>query len=137
MEIKYSLPLLVFLFTTISLNAQWVKFSKKELAFLKNVDTVSVVITFSDLHFNADNLDENDFLEHISQKVKKHLNNTEAENWKSEYYNSKSDLWPKAFVTKLNETTALYKHSPVFVLNPMLNMNFALMHFGCILDIRL
>lgn len=117
MKIRYSLLFLIFFFATLGLNAQWVKFNKKELAFLKKVDTVSVLITFNDLRFNADNLNENDFLEHISQKIKKHMNNTEAENWKTEYYNSKSELWPQAFVNTLNETTDFYKNAPVFVLN--------------------
>jgi hypothetical protein len=135
MKAKYPLPLLIFFFITISLNAQWVKFDKKEVAFLKNVDTVSVLVTFNDLHFNADNLNENDFLEHISQKIKKHLNNTEAENWKAEYYNSKREFWPKAFVNTLNETTALYKNAPVFVLNKPnakyeLRVNAFWMYFG-------
>ena len=135
MKTKYSLPFLIFFFATLSLNAQWVKFNKKELTFLKNVDTVSVLVTFNDLHFNADNLDENDFLEHISQKIKKHLNNTEAENWKTEYYSSKSELWPKAFVNSLNETISVYNNAPVFVLNQPnakyeLRVNAFWMYFG-------
>ena len=135
MKISYSLPFLIFFFASISLNAQWVKFNKKELSFLKNVDTVSVLVTFNDLHFNADNLNENEFLEHISQKIKKHLNNTEAENWKADYYNSKNELWPKAFVNTLNETTAFYKNAPVFVLNKPnakyeLRVNAFWMYFG-------
>ena len=117
MKTRYSLLFLIFFFATLSVFSLWVKFNKKELAFLKKVDTVSVLITFNDLRFNADYLNENDFLEHISQKIKKHMNNTEAENWKTEYYNSKSELWPKAFINTLNETIAFYKNAPVFVLN--------------------
>ena len=135
MKTKYLFPFLIFFITSLSLNAQWVKFNKKELSFLKKVDTVSVLITFNDLHFNADNLNENDFLEHISQKIKKHMNNTEAENWKTEYYNSKSELWPKTFVNTLNETIAFYKNAPVFVLNQPnakyeLHINAFWMYFG-------
>ncbi len=135
MKTKYSLLFIVFFFASINVNAQWVKFKKNELAFLAKVDTVSVDITFDGLRFNGDNLGEKDFLEHISQKIKKHKNSTEAESWKSEFFNFKNELWPRAFVNTLNETTAFYKNAPVFVLNQPnakyeLRVNAFWMYFG-------
>lgn len=135
MKTKFLFLFIVLFLASINVNAQWVKFNKKELTFLAKVDTVSVVITFNDLHFNANNLAEKDFLEHISQKIKKHLNNTEAENWKTEYFNYKNELWPQAFVNTLNETNAFFRNAPVFVLNHpntsyTLNVNAFWMYFG-------
>lgn len=135
MKTKLPFLFIVFFFATINVNAQWVKFNKKELAFLAKVDTVSVVITFDDLRFNGDNLVEKDFLEHISQKIKKHINGTEAESWKTEYFNFKNELWPQAFVNSLNKTTADYSNAPVFVLNHpkanyTLKVNAFWMYFG-------
>jgi|SRR5690606_8027394 len=135
MKTKFALLILAFLFATINVNAQWVKFNKKELVFLAKVDTVSVEITFDDLLFNGDNLVEKDFLEHISQKIKKHLNDTEAENWKTEYFNFKNELWPQAFVNSLNKTTANYTNAPAFILNDpnahyTLKVNAFWMYFG-------
>lgn len=135
MNTKFPLLCIIFFFASINVNAQWVKFNKKELAFLAKVDTVSVVITFNDLNFNTNHLAEKDFLEHISQKISKHLNNTEAENWKTEYFNYKNELWPQAFVNTLNETNAFYKNAPVFFLNHLnseytLNVNAFWMYFG-------
>lgn len=135
MKAKFPFLILLFFFASISVNAQWVKFKKKDLAFLAKIDTVSVVITYNDLHFNSDNLDEKDFLEHIAQKIKKHLNNTEAENWETEYFEYKNEFWPKSFVKSLNKTTSRFKNTPIFVLNKpnakySINVNAFWMYFG-------
>jgi cell shape-determining protein MreC len=117
MKTRFPFVILLFLLTSLNVSAQWVKFKKKDLAFLAKVDTVSVVITYNKLHFNADNLTEKEFLEHIAQKIRKHLSNTEAEEWETEYFKYKNERWPEAFVNALNETNSSVKNAPIFVLN--------------------
>ncbi len=117
MNSKY---LLIILFIVIGNQfsvAQHIKLDKKEMSFLATQEKINVVFTYEGLLFNADNLTETEFVNYIKEKIEGKLNAEEALEWEKRYFYAKDSIFPKIFVTSINNRIKDYDHPIKFVLN--------------------
>lgn len=117
MKLKYLLFTFCILFGTQFLTAQHIRLDKKETAFLASQEKVNVVFTYEDLHFNADNFTEQEFLDYIKEKIEGKLNAEEALDWEQKHFNAKDSIYTKIFVASLNHRIKNYDHPIEFVWN--------------------
>ncbi len=117
MKLKQLFFTLFIVFGIQCLNAQHIKLDKKEMAFLASQEKVNVVFTYEDLHFNADNFTEREFLDYIKEKIEGKLNTEEALDWEQKQFAAKDSVYPKIFVAALNNRIKDYDHPIEFVWN--------------------
>lgn len=117
MKLKYLLFTLFIFLAAQFLNAQHIKLDKKEMVFLASQEKVNVIFTYDDLHFNADNFTENEFLDYIKKKIEGKLNTEDALDWEQKYFAAKDSICPKIFVTSLNNRIKNYDHPVEFIWN--------------------
>ena len=89
MKLKYLLFTLFIFLAAQFLNAQHIKLDKKEMVFLASQEKVNVIFIYDDLHFNADNFTENEFLDYIKKKIEGKLNTEDALDWEQKYFAAK------------------------------------------------
>jgi hypothetical protein len=97
--------------------AQHIRLDKKEMSFLASQQKVNVIFTYEDLHFNADNFTESEFLDYIKKKIEGKLNTEEALDWEQKHFVAKDSIYPKIFVASLNNRIKNYDHPIEFVWN--------------------
>ncbi|KJJ38269.1 hypothetical protein MB09_09450 [Aequorivita vladivostokensis] len=116
---KFQVLLFTFFicFGTQFLVAQHIRLDKKEMAFLASQEKINVVFTYHDLHFNADNFTEAEFLDYIKKKIEGKLNTEEALDWEQEHLAAKDSVYPRIFVASLNNRIKNYDHPVEFVWN--------------------
>ena len=117
MKLKYLLFALFIAGGTQFSLAQHIKLDKKEMSFLESQEKVNVIFTYNDLHFNADNFTESEFLDYIKEKIKSKLNQEEASDWEQKHFVAKDSIYPKIFVASLNNRIKNYDHPIEFVWN--------------------
>jgi hypothetical protein len=89
----------------------------EKLSFLASEEKVKVIFAFNEILYNNDLLSEPDFIKHITKKITSHANTAMAKEWKNDFINAKTFLWPESFISKLNSNLGKYKNAPAFVLN--------------------
>lgn len=97
--------------------AQHIKLDKKEMSFLASQQKVNVIFTYEDLHFNADNFTESEFLDYIKKKIEGKLNTEEALDWEQKHFSAKDSIYPQIFVAALNNRIKNYDHPIEFIWN--------------------
>lgn len=114
---KLLLTSVFFFISSIFIYAQHIKLDKKEMAFLASQEKVNVVFTYEDLHFNADNFTETEFLDYLKQKIEGKLNAEEALDWEQKHFAAKDSIYPQVFVAALNNRIKDYDYPVEFVWN--------------------
>tara|TARA_R110002012_G_scaffold37798_2_gene105618 strand:+ start:17965 stop:18675 length:711 start_codon:yes stop_codon:yes gene_type:complete len=114
---KLLLSSIFFFICSNFIYAQHIKLDKKEMGFLAAQEKVNVVFTYNDLHFNADNFTESEFLQYIKEKIAKKLNWEEALDWEEKHFAAKDSIYPRIFVEALNNRIKNYDHPIEFVWN--------------------
>lgn len=117
MKFKLSFFVLFIAFSNQCCFAQHIRLDKKELAFLASQERMNLIFTYDNLHFNADNLSETDFLNYIKEKIENKLDFEAALDWEERYLFAKDSIFPRIFVTAINNRIKDYDHPVEFVWN--------------------
>lgn len=110
---KFLVSTLFICFTAPFLFAQHIDIDKKALSFLASQEKVNIVFVQDSL-LMIDDLYEMEFIQKMRKKIIRHGNVEEARTWISAYQKSKNEIWPKIFVTQLNEKLREYINAPRF-----------------------
>lgn len=117
MKFRFIFIVLFISFGSQSFFAQHIRLDKKELGFLASQEKINVIFTYDDLHFNADNLNQTDFINHIKTKIENKLGFEAALDWENRYFFAKDSVFPKIFVAAVNNRIKDYDHPIEFVWN--------------------
>ena len=115
---KYTLfsYVIASIFFSQNLVAQHIKLDKKAMSFLSSEEKINVLFTFDDILFNGENLTEDDFLIHITEKITEHRDSIRAKDWVDRYYIAKDTYYSEIFVNALNVRIQDYKNPVKFLL---------------------
>lgn len=98
-----NLLLLMIMLIPNFVNAQKMKVLKGNFDFLKGQNELNIELDFDGMTFYNDNLSESEYVSKRIQDITADKGKNEADNWNSDWNNSKSHTFPDKFIASMNK----------------------------------
>ncbi|GEQ85750.1 hypothetical protein ULMS_12580 [Patiriisocius marinistellae] len=137
---RFNIYIILLFFISSSGFCQHISIEKKELQFLKAIDTINVTFNFENTLYDGPEQVEDKFLKIAKEAITDGHGAPYFKEWLYKFYNSKRDLYPVTFISVLNKKLSEYKNPPFFVIDKSgtdytMKVTVAWMYFGYDIEI--